>query len=506
METHDWDDRLSQLETRAGAARAMGGSEKLAKRASGGAMNARQRVEALFDPGTFNEIQLLAGGVEQPGMGPTPADAFVSGWGRIDGRPVLAGVEDFTVQGGSIGFATHAKRLRIASLAMQERLPLVLLLEGAGERVSNTLQRYPYAPNDLQMLADLSGFVPTVTGVMGPSAGHGALSGVLADFVVMVESASLFSAGPPLVAQAIGEEVTKEELGGAHMHASESGVVHNVAADDAEAISLIRRYLGYFGSNAWERPPNTSEGDAGPRRLEDILDVVPRKVTRGYDMRDVLALLVDVDSLFEYQPDFGGSMLTALGRLGGRPVAIVANQPLLMAGAVTADAADKAARFIELAGAFHLPVVFLTDNPGIMSGTAAERAGTLRSAARMYAAQSRLRSPKLHVTMRKAYGFGSSLMAMNPFDSQTVTLAFPGISLGGLPASGGGTAAKVAPEMQEMLDAAEVEAAWKVADNGSYDEVIDPRDLRNRLLSALELTAGRQAEPAAPVARVGVLP
>jgi acetyl-CoA carboxylase carboxyltransferase component len=177
-----------------------------------------------------------------------------------------------------------------------------------------------------------------------------------------------------------------------------------------------------------------------------------------------------------------------------------------MAGAVTADAANKAARFIELAGAFHLPVVFLTDNPGIMSGTTAERAGTLRAAARMYAAQARLTSPKLHVTMRKAYGFGSSIMAMNPFDSQTLTLAFPGISLGGVPATGGGAAAKLPADMQEVLDRAESEATWTVADNGSYDEVIDPRDLRNRLLAALELTVGRHTAPAEPVARIGVLP
>jgi acetyl-CoA carboxylase carboxyltransferase component len=272
-----------------------------------------------------------------------------------------------------------------------------------------------------------------------------------------------------------------------------------------EAFALVRQYLSYFPQNAWERPPVTAPAD-GERRLDAILDLIPRRLSRPYDIRPVLELLVDDNTLLEVQPLYGASMVTALARLGGHAVAIVANQPRVLAGAITRQAADKTAHFLDLADAFHLPVIFLADNPGIMAGTQAEREGTLRSAARMYAAQARLRSVKLHVTLRKAFGFGSSLMAMNPFDGQSTTLAFPTVSLGAMPAAGGGTAAKLSEEAQAQADAAESAAAWKSADGLSYDELIDPRELRNALLAALQLSAGRNAEPPTPALHTGVRP
>ncbi len=440
-------------------------------------------------------------------MPPAPADALVGGIASIDGRPVVIGSEDFTVQGGSIGIGTHAKRVRLAELALQERVPLVMLLEGAGERMTNAFGRYPHAPNDLQVLAKLSGTVPTVAAVMGASAGHGVLTALLMDFVVMVQGAAMFSAGPPLVAAAIGETVSKEELGGVEVHVEHSGVAHNSAADEHEALALVRRYLSYFPLNAWQRPPAAAPTPASAdRRLDAILDLIPRNPNKPYDMRRVIELLVDGGSLFEIQPLYGASLVTALARLDGEPVAIMANQPLVSAGAITRQAADKAAHFLDLADAFHFPVVFLADNPGIMAGRQAEREGTLRSAARMYAAQARLRMPKLHVTLRKAFGFGSSLMAMNPFDGQSLTLAFPGVALGGMPAAGGAAAAKLGDEPSAQLAAAETAGAWGPADNLSYDAVIDPRDLRNALVDGLRVGAGRRTEPPAPARHTGVRP
>jgi acetyl-CoA carboxylase carboxyltransferase component len=485
----------------------MGGEEKLAKQREGGRLDARQRIEQLCDRASFREIGALAGSVSYHGEKPAPADALVGGTARIGGRPVVVWSEDFTVQGGSIGHGSHAKRVRLAGLALQERIPVVMLLEGAGERASNALTRYPHAPNDLQVLAEASGQVPIVAAVMGASAGHGALTGLLADFVVMVEGAALFSAGPPLVAAALGEHVTKEELGGARMHTTESGVAHNVVASEDEAIDLVRAYLGLMPSSAWEHPPlDTSSDDHGPRVLEDVLDLVPADPNKAYDVRHLIARLADDGEALEVQPGFGASIVTAIVRLGGEPVAIVANQPLVMAGAITAAAADKAAHFLDVAGAYHLPVVFLADNPGIMAGSRAEREGTLRSAARMYAAQAALDGPKLHVTLRKAFGFGSSLMAMNPFDDQTTTLAFPGVTLGGLPAGSGGAAAKMDSATRAALDAAQAEGAWRPADNMSYDEVIDPRELRNALLGAMRLAAGRRRRAVAPLRRAGIRP
>jgi acetyl-CoA carboxylase carboxyltransferase component len=368
--TGEWEPLLSDLERRRDAAREMGGPEKLAARRRSERLDARQRIDALCDPGSFQEIGTLVGGVARGAGASVPADALVTGMGSVDGRPFLVGSEDFTVMGGSIGLGTHAKRVRLARLAAQERLPLVMLLEGAGERVSNSLERYPYAPNDLQALAELSGLVPTVAVVMGASAGHGALTAPLMDWVVMVEGAALFSAGPPLVEAATGERVDKESLGGARVHTEQSGVAHNRAEDEVEALALVRRYLSYFPSNAWQHPPR-SDADDGPRALDDLLDLIPPNPRKPYDVRAVVERVADRGSVLEVQPGWGASVVTALARLCGQPVGIVANQPLVRAGAIDRDAGEKAARFIEIADAFHLPLVFLADNPGVLAGSAA---------------------------------------------------------------------------------------------------------------------------------------
>ena len=271
----DWQPLLDDLEARRVAARAMGTPERLAERRAAGRLDARSRLDALFDPDTFVELGTLVGSVHRGVIPPVPADGLVAGHGLVDGRPVLAGAEDFTVMGGSIGHGTSAKRQRLADLAGRERVPLVMLLEGAGERTQNAFERRGRAPNDLQTLARLSGLVPMVCVVMGSSAGHGALTAPLMDFVVMVEGAALFSAGPPLVRAAVGEDVTKDELGGTAIHTAISGVAHNAAPDDAAAIGLVRRYLSFFPANAWEHPPAVPGDDTGPRPLDTLTELVP---------------------------------------------------------------------------------------------------------------------------------------------------------------------------------------------------------------------------------------
>ena len=484
----------------------MGGAEKIARQRRDGRMDARQRIDALLDQGSFRELGTLVGSRARGDLPAVAADALVCGMGRVDDRLLLVGSEDFSSMGGSIGLGTHAKRVRLARLAAQERVPLVMMLEGAGERVTNALERHGYAPNDLQALAELSGLVPTVCLVMGASAGHGALTAPLMDFVAIVDGAAIFSAGPPLVAASIGEQVSKEELGGAKMHAAESGVVHNAVGTEREAIDLARRYLGYFPSNAWRPPPRREPAGDGERRLDGILELVSPDGRRAYDMRRLIALVADRESTLELQPDYGAAMLTVLARLGGEPVAILANQPLVRAGAIDREAADKGARFLEVAGAFHLPVIFLADNPGVMAGSTAERRGALRAGARLFFAQAHLQVPKLHVTVRKAFGFGSSIMAMNPFDRQTLTLAFPTATLGAMPAGGGGSAAGADAQLQERLDRLESEGPWNTADSMGFDEVIDPRELRNALLSGLEMASRRRTQPLAPTANRGIRP
>ena len=505
-EAGEWGPLLADLERRTAEARAMGGAEKLKRQHAGGRLDARARVVNLLDPGSFTELGTLVGGVQAAGARPTPADALVAGMGRIDGRPVLVGAEDFSVMGGSIGPGAADKRYRLTQLSRQERVPLIMLLEGAGHRMTNLLRPRGRGPNDLQGLAELAGLVPTVCCVMGSSAGHGALTAPLMDFVVMVEGGALFSAGPPLVEAAMGQRVEKEELGGTAVHVDVSGVAHNRAANDETALQMVRSYLSYFPGNAWQAPPRSEGPDTGERRLDDILELIPVDSRRPYKMRAVVETCFDAESVFEVQPSHGKAIITALARLGGFSVAVVANDPSERGGAVDANAAVKASRFLEIVGGFHLPVIFLADNPGVLAGTQAERDGVLRYAARMFVAQHRLRVPKISVTLRKAFGFGSSIMAMNPFDGQTLNLAFPGVSLGAMPARGGGAASKADDQVQADLDAHQAGGPYSAADSMAFDEVIDPRELRNALLQGLDLARGREGAAREPVNRIGALP
>lgn len=496
-----WAGLLAELQQRRTAARAMGGPERLARHRARGRGDARARVTTLLDPGSFIEMGTLAGD------GDHPADALIAGTGRIDGRPVLIGAEDFTVAGGSIGIAGATKRHRLAQLALQERCPLILCVEGAGHRATNALAAPRPAPNDLQALADLAGLVPTIALVTGPSAGHGALAAPLADLTVMVGAdAALFTAGPPLVAASTGEQATKAELGGPAVHAAVSGIAQATAPDDAAAAALVRRYLSYLPSSAWARTPRTGGVDTGPRPVDRLLDLIPPNPRRPYDMTTVLEEVCDAGSVLALAPDHGRSIITALARLGGHAVAIVANQPAVGAGAIDVDAAEKAARFIDRAAAFHLPLVQLADNPGVLAGSASERAGILRASARMFAAGHRAQVPKLHVTMRKAFGFGSSVMGQNAFGGQTVSLALPGAILGGIPAAvGARTAGHDASTAAALVDG-EAAGPWRLAGTATYDEVISPVELRDGLLAALDLAAARLTGPAAPARRAGYLP
>jgi acetyl-CoA carboxylase carboxyltransferase component len=463
----------------------MGGAAKLAARRTPSRLDARARVAELCDTGSFRELGLLAG------LDGAPADGFVAGSGMIQGRPVLVGAEDVTVAGGSIGVAGATKRARLCQLARQHGTPLVLILEGAGHRATNALTPQRPAPNDLQAMVDLAGVVPVVVVVAGPSAGHSALAAPLADHVIMVEgSGCLFSAGPPLVAAATGERIDKQQLGGVATHAVRSGLVHEVAADDRAALAAVRRYLSYLPSAAGAAVPDAGGTDTGERSLETLLDLIPPNPRVPYDMRAVLAETVDGGTLLEVAPDHGSSLITALARLGGRSVAVVANQPLVLAGALDVAAAEKGARFLERITPFGLPLVLLADNPGVLAGSASESAGILRSGARMFAAQHRARVPKLHVTVRKAFGFGSSIMGQNAFDGQTLSLAFAGATLGGIPAGAGAATSKADEATREALLEHEAGGPWALAATATYDDVIDPRELRNALLAGLRTACG----------------
>jgi len=477
----------------------MGGEERLAKHRASGKLDARARIDHLLDRGSFHELGTLVGGAE------APADAIVMGSGRIDGRPVMVAAEDFTVKAGTISQAANSKRYRVAEIALLDRVPLVMMLDGAGYRADG--RPHARTPTDLLAQGRCSGRVPLVTAVLGSSAGHGALVAPMSDFTVMSSHAAIFTAGPPVVRESLGETVTKEELGGpSGAVAVASGLVHNAAADDRAALDLVRRYLGYFPSSAWSYPPDVPGGDTESRLVPEIVDIVPRNGRRLYEMRDVLEVVFDRSSCFEVQPEFGKSVLCALARLGGHPVAVVANQPRVLAGSVDVDGADKAAHFITVADSFHLPLVFLADNPGVMPGRASEKRGILRSGARMFAAEALATSPKLHVTLRKAYGFGSMVMGMIGFDGQSAVFALPGATMGAMGAAAMSRATGADADEAERLRRAELEASYRSASSLGFDEMIDPREIRNVLLHALERALFRRQAAPEPVARVGILP
>jgi acetyl-CoA carboxylase carboxyltransferase component len=494
----NWDEVVDDLQQRRDVSRAMGGDERLQKHRGAGKLDARARVAHLLDPGSFFELGTLVGGAD------APADALVMGSGRVAGRPVMVAAEDFTVKAGTISGAANAKRYRVAEIALTDRVPLVMMLEGAGFRADGK-GHGTRTPTDMLAQARCSGRVPLVTAVLGASAGHGALVAPLSDFSVMSRHAAIFTAGPPVVYESMGETISKEDLGGPGV-AVASGLIHNVGERDEDAIDLVRAYLTYFPSSAWSYPPRTEGDDDGPRLVPEILDLVPRNGRHVYDMRPVVEAVFDAGSCFEVQPDFGRSCITALCRLGGHPVAVVANQPKVLAGSINADAADKAAHFITVADSFHVPLVFLADNPGVLAGSASEKAAILRKGARMYAAQSQATVPKFEVTMRKAYGFGSMVMSMIPFDGQSAVFAFPGATMGAMGAAAMSRSRGSDEDEAANLRRMEVEASYRSAQTFGFDELIDPRELRNSLLHSLERATYARQAPAAPVARIGITP
>lgn len=492
-----WDDVLAELAEHRAVSRSMGGEERLAKHRGAGKLDARARIAHLLDPGSFLELGTLVGGED------APADAIVMGSGRIDGRPVMVAAEDFTVKAGTISQAANSKRYRVADIAVLDRVPCIMMLEGAGFRADG--QRHSRSPVDMLAQARCSGRVPLVTAVLGASAGHGALVAPMSDFTVMSNLASIFTAGPPVVYESLRETISKEDLGGPKV-ALASGLIHNLGDDDAAALDLVKRYLRYFPPSAWSYPEFDDTGDTGPRELPELLDIVPRNGRRVYDMHKVIDTVFDAGSAFEVQPDFGRAVITALCRLGGHPVAVVANQPLVMAGSIDADAADKAAHFINVADSFHLPLVFLSDNPGVLPGSASEKQGILRKGARMYAAQTFATVPKFEITLRKAYGFGSMVMGMIPFDGQSGVFAFPGATMGAMGAAAMSRARGSDEDEAAMLRRMELQASFGSAKSFGFDELIDPRETRNVLLQSLERALHRRQGAPEPKARVGITP
>jgi len=505
-----WKPELDEIARRKALARQMGGDERVARHREAGRVPVRERVDRLLDPGSFHETGSLAGRAVYAKDGTlesfTPSN-FVCGRGRIDGRPVVVGCDDFTVRGGAADGAVGNKMGWAEKTARDLRLPLVRLVDGTGGGGSvktNAEIKRSYVPfnPDFDVSVELLSTVPVVSAALGPVAGLGAARVAHSHFSVMVrETSQLFVAGPPVVRRALGREVGKEELGGAHIHARESGAVDNEAASEDEAFAMIRRFLSYLPASVWETPPRVTPEDDPERREEALLEIVPRDRRRVYDARKLLALVLDRGSFFEMGRFFGRALVTGLARLDGSAVGVMANDPRIAAGAIDADAAEKMSRFVDLCDTFRLPVVNFVDNPGFLVGVEAERRGTIRKGVRALTAVYQATVPWCSVIVRKAFGVAGAGHANHTRGN--LRFAWPSGEWGSLPIEGGVEAAyrrqleaaadpdALRRELEERL--ASLRSPILTAEAFGVDEIVDPRETRPLLVDwarrAIEIAA-----------------
>jgi acetyl-CoA carboxylase carboxyltransferase component len=452
------------------------------------------------------------------GVLPAP---YVMGLGKIAGRPVAIGGEDFTVKGGTSGRSERRKGGQggfSEDLAHTYRIPLVNLIDGSGGSVTSAARKgYTTFPgvHGFERSMELLGEVPVVSAVLGAAAGGPAGRAILSHWSVMVRGNSqIFAAGPPVVERSLGEKLDKEQLGGAAVAVDMAGTIDNAADSEEECFALIRRYLSYMPQNVWELPPVLASDDPPERMEEELLSIVPEKRRRPYDMHRLIELVVDRDSVFEIQPTFGRSVITALARLGGYPVGIVANNPRVYGGAMDAASARKQTHFTELCDTFHIPLVFLVDVPGFMVGSKAEATATLREGMKSVYVGLQATVPMLTVVIRKCYGM-AGMGACDKFGLD-LKIAWPSAEWGSLPIEGGVAAAYrrelAAAEDPKALEA-ELEAELRVlaspfltAEAFAVEDIIDPRETRPTLHRFLEAAQGRLRTTVGQKTRAGVRP
>jgi len=494
-----WKPELDEIARRAALAKQMGGEERVARARAAGRLPVRERIDLLLDAGSFHETGVLAGKAEYDEHGRmksfTPSN-FVCGRGLLDGRPIVVGADDFTVRGGAADGTVGNKMGWAEKAARELRVPIVRLVDGTGGggsvKTNATIKRsYVPANPDFDVVTELMSCVPVVAAALGPVAGLGAARVAASHFSVMVKGTSqLFVAGPPVVRRAFGRDVTKEQLGGSHIHARESGAVDNEATSEQDAFAQIRRFLSYLPSSVWDSAPLASCDDPAQRREEALLSFIPRDRRKTYDVRKLLALVLDRDSFFEIGRYFGKPLVAGLARLGGIPVAVMANDNRQLAGSIDADAAEKMTRFVDLADTFRLPVVNFVDNPGFLVGTEAERAGTIRKGVRALAAIFQASVPWCSILVRKAYGVAGA--GHSNHTRGHLRYAWPSGEWGSLPIEGGVEAAykrqlEASPDPEKLRAELEAQLASLrdpilTAEVFGIEEIIDPRDTRPLLV------------------------
>ena len=487
-----------------------------------GKLTARERIAALVDHGSFHEV----GALVEPKRDTfdtenlqAPADGVLTGYARIDGRPVALCAFDFTVLGGSNGRVGEHKVERVATHCLEHGCPLVLLLDGGGHRIQEGLDSRHFAEGSryFQIASHLSGWVPTVAVIMGPGFAGPSNFAALCDLVIMVRDTSTMGiAGPALVAAATGEATDKETLGGAAVQADRNGLADLVADSDTHALQLVHRYLDFLPSNAEATPPEAPVRDPDHADEEALLTLVPDNPRKPYDVRDVVRAIADRDSAFELKPAYAPNLVTALARMGGRAVGIVANQPLHLAGTLDAKACEKGAHFVSVCDAFGLPLVYLVDLPGFMVGKEAEDSALARRSARLLFELGQASVPRVSVVMRKGYGLGYIAMCGGRSFDADLCVAWPTAEICAMSVEGAvdvayarqvAAATDPAARRTELIERfrQQLGPLHAVAHFG-IDDVIDPRETRAAIVATLERCPRRKQQRERSPRRHGVSP
>jgi len=504
------DEKLSKLEERRAKVLAGGGSKRIAAQHSKGKKTARERIEALLDAGSFVELDtfiehrctdLGMDGIEAPGEG------VVIGYGTIEGRTVYVFAQDFTVIGGSLGEMHAAKICKAMDMAVKVGCPCIGINDSGGARIQEGVDALSGYGDIFYRNTLASGVIPQISVIMGPCAGGAVYSPALTDFVFMTEgSSNMFITGPQVVKAVTGEDVSAEELGGARVHTEVSGVAHFRFPSEDATIAGIRRLLSYLPQNNIEDAPLLDTGDDPSRTDPGLAALMPESSNKPYDIRDVIARIVDKGQTFEVQPDYARNIITAFSRLAGRSVGIIANQPAVMAGVLDINASDKASRFIRFCDSFNIPLVTFTDTAGYLPGVGQEHGGVIRHGAKLLYAYSEATVPKLTFILRKAYGGAYIAMCSKHLGADQV-FAWPTAEIAVMGPEG---AANIIfkKEIDESADPAATRSEkiaeyrknfatpYKAALRGYVDDVIDPAQTRPRLCSALFMLLGkRQTNP-----------
>jgi len=497
-------DIIAALEAKRAAARAGGGEKRHAAQHAKGKLTARERIELLLDEGSFEEFDMFVEhrshefGMEKTKI---PGDGVVTGWGTVNGRLVYVFSKDFTVFGGSLSGAHAAKIVKVQQAAMKNGAPIVGIFDAGGARIQEGVESLAGYADIFQNNILASGVIPQISVIMGPCAGGDVYSPAMTDFIFMVKDTSyMFVTGPDVVKTVTNEVVTAEELGGARVHASKSGVVDGAYENDFETLTQMRRLIDFLPLSNREKPPTRPHFDDVTREETSLDRLIPDNPNKPYDMKELVEKVADEGDFFEIGADFGKNILTGFVRLDGSTVGIVANQPMVLAGVLDIDASRKAARFVRFCDAFNIPIVTFVDVPGFLPGTRQELGGLIKHGAKLLFAYGEATVPKVTVITRKAYGGAYDVMSSKHLRGD-VNYAWPSAEIAVMGAKGAveiifradiGDPEKIAARTQEYSD--RFANPFVAASLGYVDDVIMPRDTRKRIIRALGTLKNKKLE------------